>query len=87
MKYRMLFCTKKTSRTYEEQLCSKEFVHDQSRSTDNLTVVILCFNSGCRKNASKYKQGLQNLRCLLKGYKTFACKTNNITYILDCKCN
>ncbi|KAJ1440089.1 hypothetical protein SESBI_02326 [Sesbania bispinosa] len=72
------FARRRLQEHNDEQLCCKEIVQEAIKrgSTDNLTVVMVCFNSEppppvvverARVRRSISAEGLQNLKCLLEG--------------------
>ncbi|KAJ1436978.1 hypothetical protein SESBI_03813 [Sesbania bispinosa] len=72
------FARRRLQEHNDEQLCCKEMVQEAIKrgSTDNLTVVMVCFNSEppppvvverARVRRSISAEGLQNLKCLLEG--------------------
>jgi len=71
------FARRRLQEHNDEKLCCKEIVQEaiKRESTDNLTVVMVCFNSDpptpvaverTRVRRSISVEGLQNLKCLLK---------------------
>ncbi|XP_057429021.1 probable protein phosphatase 2C 27 [Lotus japonicus] len=72
------FARRRLQEHNDEKLCCKEIVQEaiKRRSTDNLTVLMVCFNSEpppavavdrIRVRRSISAEGLQNLKCLLEG--------------------